>query len=142
MTQMLETATETVDVFPVKGVDYLQFLVGNAKQAAHYYASAFGMTCVAYRGPEHGYRDHAEYVLVSGSARFLITGPVHAGAPLAEHVTKHSDGIFAIALHVPDVDKAFTHAISAGARAVAEPHDLTDEHGAVRAASIAAYGDT
>ena len=81
MTQMLENATETVDVFPVKGVDYLQFLVGNAKQAAHYYSTAFGMTCVAYRGPEQGYRDHAEYVLVSGSARFVLTGAVHTGAP-------------------------------------------------------------
>jgi 4-hydroxyphenylpyruvate dioxygenase len=142
MTQVMETATETVDVFPVKGVDHLQFLVGNAKQAAHYYSTAFGMTCVAYRGPELGYRDHAEYVLVSGSARFLITGMVHAGAAGAEHVTKHSDGIFDIALHVPDVDAAYRHAIEAGARPVAEPHDVTDEHGTVRIASIGAYGDT
>src|SRR3569833_4122847 len=107
MTQMMESATETVDVFPVKGVDYLQFLVGNAKQAAHYYSTAFGMTCVAYRGPEHGYRDHAEYVLVSGSARFLITGAVHANAPGAAHIAKHSDGIADIALAVPDVDTAY-----------------------------------
>ncbi|GAA3931446.1 4-hydroxyphenylpyruvate dioxygenase [Amorphoplanes auranticolor] len=139
---MLETATETVDVFPVKGVDHLQFLVGNAKQAAHYYSTAFGMTCVAYRGPEQGFRDYAEYVLVSGSARFVITGAVHAGAPLAEHVTKHSDGIFDIALAVPDVDAAYKHALSAGASSVSEPHDLTDEHGTVRLAAIAAYGDT
>jgi 4-hydroxyphenylpyruvate dioxygenase len=99
----MEHTTRKADVFPVKGVDYLQFLVGNAKQAAHFYSTAFGMTCVAYRGPEHGFRDYAEYVLVSGSARFLITGAVHAGAPLAEHVTKHSDGIYDIALSVPDV---------------------------------------
>ncbi|MGA5303363.1 4-hydroxyphenylpyruvate dioxygenase [Nucisporomicrobium flavum] len=142
MTQMMEHATTTADVFPVKGVDYLQFLVGNAKQAAHYYSTAFGMTCVAYRGPEQGYRDHAEYVLVSGSARFLITGAVHAGAPGSDHVTRHSDGIYDIALAVPDVDKAYAHALSAGARSVAEPHDVTDEHGTVRIASIAAYGDT
>jgi 4-hydroxyphenylpyruvate dioxygenase len=142
MTQMMEHATATADVFPVKGVDHLQFLVGNAKQAAHYYSTAFGMTCVAYRGPEHGYRDHAEYVLVSGSARFVVTGAVHAGAPGSEHVAKHSDGIHDIALGVPDVDKAYAHALAAGARAVAEPHDLTDEHGTVRVASIATYGDT
>src|SRR5690349_9044722 len=142
MTQVMETATETVDVFPVKGVDYLQFLVGNAKQAAHYYSTAFGMTCVAYRGPEHGFRDYAEYVLVSGSARFLITGAVYAGAPLAEHVTKHNDGIYDIALAVPDVDAAYRHAVSAGASPVSEPHDLTDEHGTVRVAAIATYGDT
>jgi 4-hydroxyphenylpyruvate dioxygenase len=142
MTQTMEHATEATDVFPVKGVDYLQFLVGNAKQAAHFYSTAFGMTCVAYRGPEHGFRDHAEYVLVSGSARFLITGAAHAGAPGAEHVAKHSDGIYDIALAVPDVDKAYAHAVSAGARSVAEPHDLKDERGTVRLASIATYGDT
>ena len=142
MTQMMEHATATADVFPVKGVDYLQFLVGNAKQAAHYYSTAFGMTCVAYRGPEQGYRDHAEYVLVSGSARFLVTGAVHAGAPGADHVARHSDGISDIALDVPDVDAAYPHAVAAGARGVTEPHDLTDEHGTVRIAAIATYGDT
>jgi len=138
----MEHATETTDVFPVQGVDHLRFLVGNAKQAAHYYSTAFGMTCVAYRGPEQGYRDHAEYVLASGSARFLITGAVHAGAPGADLVAKHSDGIADIALAVPDVDKAYAHAVSAGARGVTEPHDLTDGHGTVRVASIATYGDT
>src|SRR3954452_8050305 len=138
MTQMMEHATETTDVFPVQGVDHLQFLVGNAKQAAHYYSTAFGMTCVAYRGPEHGYRDHAEYVLASGSARFVITGAVHAGAPSAAHVARHSDGIYDIALSVPDVDAAYRHAVSAGASSVQEPHDLSDEHGTVRVAAIAA----
>jgi 4-hydroxyphenylpyruvate dioxygenase len=142
MTQVMETAPETVDVFPVKGVDHLQFLVGNAKQAAHYYSTAFGMTCVAYRGPEQGYRDQAEYVLVSGSARFVLTGAVHADAPGAAHVTRHSDGVRDIALAVPDVDRAYAHAVSAGARGLVEPHDVSDEHGIVRMASIAAYGDT
>jgi 4-hydroxyphenylpyruvate dioxygenase len=142
MTQMMESATPTADVFPVQGVDHLQFLVGNAKQAAHYYSTAFGMTCVAYRGPEQGYRDHAEYVLVSGSARFLITGAVHAGAPGADHVAAHSDGIKDIALAVPDVDKAYAHATAAGARGVTEPYDVKDEHGTIRLAAIATYGDT
>ena len=142
MTQMMAHASATADVFPVKGVDYLRFLVGNAKQAAHYYSTAFGMTCVAYRGPEQGYRDHAEYVLVSGSARFVVSGAVHAGAPGSDHIAKHSDGIYDIALGVPDVDAAFKHAVAAGARGVTEPHDLTDEHGTVRIAAIAAYGDT
>jgi 4-hydroxyphenylpyruvate dioxygenase len=142
MTQTMDQALETADVFPVKGVDYLRFLVGNAKQAAHYYSTAFGMTCVAYRGPEQGYRDHAEYVLVSGSARFVVAGAVHAGAPGSEHVAKHSDGIYDIALAVPDVDAAYKHAVEAGARGVTEPHSLTDEHGTVRIAAIASYGDT
>ncbi|WP_306203902.1 4-hydroxyphenylpyruvate dioxygenase [Actinoplanes sp. RD1] len=142
MTQTMAQATATRDVFPVKGVDHLRFLVGNAKQAAHYYSTAFGMTCVAYRGPEQGFRDHAEYVLVSGSARFVLVGAVHAGAPGSDHVTRHSDGISDIALEVPDVDKAFAHAVAAGARAVTEPYDVKDEHGIVRIATIGAYGDT
>src|SRR3954451_19408939 len=142
MTQMMEHATKQADVFPVKGVDYLQFLVGNAKQAAHYYSTAFGMTCVAYRGPEQGCRDHAGYVLASGSARFLITGAVHAGAPGSAHVAAHSDGIADIALGVPDVDRAYAHAIAAGARGVTAPHDAKDEHGTVRMAAIGTYGDT
>src|SRR4029450_5437189 len=121
MTQMMEHAAKTADVFPVKGVDYLQFLVGNAKQAAHYSSTAFGMTCVAYRGPENGFRDHAEYVLVSGSARFVITGAVHVGAPGAVHGTKPGDGVYDIPLTVPDGDNAYAHALSAGARSVAEP---------------------
>ncbi|HEX8344683.1 MAG TPA: 4-hydroxyphenylpyruvate dioxygenase [Actinoplanes sp.] len=145
MTQMINRplAAETrPDVFPVKGVDHLRFLVGNAKQAAHYYSTAFGMTCVAYRGPENGFRDHAEYVLTSGSARFVLTGAVHAGAPGADHVTRHGDGISDIALSVPDVDAAYAHALAAGATGLEPPHDLTDSHGTVRVAAIATYGDT
>jgi 4-hydroxyphenylpyruvate dioxygenase len=142
MTQTMNQRTGTADVFPVTGVDYLQFLVGNAKQAAHYYSTAFGMRCVAYRGPEQGFRDHAEYVLVSGSARFLITGAVHAGAPASAHVAAHSDGIADIALGVPDVDRAYAHATGAGARGVTAPHDVTDEHGTVRLAAVGTYGDT
>src|SRR3954451_4451094 len=112
MTQMMEHATKQADVFPVKGVDYLQFLVGNAKQSAHYYSTAFGMTCVAYRGPEQGYRDHAEYVLVASGARFVVAGGVHDDAEPIRHYARHGDGIVDIALEVPDVDKAYQHAIA------------------------------
>jgi 4-hydroxyphenylpyruvate dioxygenase len=132
----------SADPFPVKSVDYVEFLVGNAKQAAHYYSTAFGMTCVAYRGPEQGYRDHAEYVLTSGSARFVLRGVVRPGAEGAEHVAKHSDGVVDIALEVPDVDKAYAYAVAEGATGLAEPADITDEHGTVRVAAIATYGDT
>nr|MDT0662707.1 4-hydroxyphenylpyruvate dioxygenase [Micromonospora sp. DSM 115978] len=132
----------TTDPFPVRGIDHLRFMVGNAKQAAHYYSTAFGMTCVAYRGPEQGHRDHAEYVLTSGSARFVLTGAVHAGAPDADHVARHSDGVLDIALAVPDVDAGYAHAVGQGATGLVEPHDVTDEHGTVRIATIAAYGDT
>jgi 4-hydroxyphenylpyruvate dioxygenase len=142
------------DRFPVKGIDSITFLVGNARQAAHYYSTAFGMTCVAYRGPEQAgravgdgaawrhCRDHAEYVLTSGSARFVLTGAVHAGAPGAAHVVKHSDGVSDIALEVPDVDAAYAHATAQGATGLTEPVDSNDEYGSVRIAVIAAYGDT
>jgi 4-hydroxyphenylpyruvate dioxygenase len=143
---MTQTVNERVEVatdpFPVRGLDHLRFLVGNAKQAAHYYETAYGMTCVAYRGPEQGYRDYAEYVLVSGGARFILAGSVHAGTPGAAHHAKHGDGIVDIALEVPDVDAGYRHALANGARGVEAPHDLTDEHGTVRVAAIAAYGDT
>ncbi|HEX8631663.1 MAG TPA: 4-hydroxyphenylpyruvate dioxygenase [Catenuloplanes sp.] len=132
----------SADPFPVRGVDHLRFLVGNAKQAAHYYSTAFGMTCEAYRGPEHGERDSAEYVLRSGSARFVFAGAAHAGTPDGAHVARHGDGVVDIALDVPDVDAAYAHATAHGATGLVAPHDRTDEHGTVRLATIAAYGET
>ncbi|MCI0688074.1 MAG: 4-hydroxyphenylpyruvate dioxygenase [Sporichthyaceae bacterium] len=130
------------DPFPVKGVDYVHFLVGNAKQAAHYYSTAFGMTCVAYRGPEQGQRDYTEYVLTSGGARFVFTGEVRAGTNVGRHVAAHGDGVLDIALEVPDVQAAYDFALAHGARSVGEPTVLEDEHGKVVVASIAIYGDT
>jgi 4-hydroxyphenylpyruvate dioxygenase len=130
------------DPFPVKAVDHVRFYVGNAKQAAHYYSTAFGMRCVAYRGPEQGYRDHAEYTLVSGSARFVVAGAVHAKAPAAAHHARHGDGVCDIALEVPDVDAAYRYAVEHGATGLEAPHDEADERGTVRLAAIATYGDT
>src|SRR5437588_8569361 len=98
------------DPFPVIGTDHIRFAVGNARQAAHYYSTAFGMTCVAYRGPEQGQPDAAEYVLESGSVRFVLAGAVRAGTPHAAHHAKHGDGIADIALEVPDVDAAYAYA--------------------------------
>jgi 4-hydroxyphenylpyruvate dioxygenase len=132
----------TADPFPVLGIDHLRFHVGNARQAAHYYSTAFGMTCVAYRGPEQGFRDHAEYVLESGSARFTLTGGVHADTPAARHHARHGDGIADIALAVPDVDAAYRYAVGHGAVGLSAPEDLTDTHGTVRVAAIATYGET
>jgi 4-hydroxyphenylpyruvate dioxygenase len=132
----------STDPFPVLGIDHLRFLVGNARQAAHYYSTAFGMTCVAYRGPEQGYPDHAEYVLTAGQVRFVLTGAVHAGTPAAAHHARHGDGISDIALTVPDVDAAYRHATGQGATGVVEPTTVRDQHGAVRTAAIQTYGDT
>ncbi|AUA13466.1 4-hydroxyphenylpyruvate dioxygenase [Streptomyces malaysiensis subsp. malaysiensis] len=134
------------DPFPVKGMDAVVFAVGNAKQAAHYYATAFGMKLVAYSGPENGSRETASYVLVSGSARFVFTSvikPLSAwGRFLAEHVAEHGDGVIDLAVEVPDARAAYAYAVEHGASGIEEPHELKDEHGTVVVASIRTYGDT
>ncbi len=130
------------DVFPVTGWDAIVFVVGNATQAAHYYQSAWGMDLVAYAGPENGTRDHKAFVLRSGSIKFVVTGAVDPVSPLADHHRRHGDGVVDIALEVPDVDRCIAQARSAGATVVREPEDVTDEHGTVRIAAIATYGET
>ena len=130
------------DPFPVIGMDHIRFAVGNARQAAHFYSTAFGMTCVAYRGPEQGCRDAVEYVLISGRVRFVLTGPTRAGTPLARRVAAHGDGVSDLAIEVPNVDRAIAFARRQGATVLAEPGDIVDEHGTVRTAALAAYGDT
>ena len=130
------------DVFPVTGWDAIVFVVGNATQAAHYYQSAWGMDLIAYAGPENGTRDHKSFVLRSGSIKFVINGAVDPDSTLADHHRRHGDGVVDIALEVPDVDRCIVQARSAGATIVREPEDVTDEHGTVRIAAIATYGET
>ncbi|WP_030910942.1 4-hydroxyphenylpyruvate dioxygenase [Streptosporangium amethystogenes] len=130
------------DIFPVNGMDSVVFAVGNAKQAAHYYSSAFGMRLVAYRGPENGSRDEVAYVLTSGAARFEFRGAVRPGTEVARHVAEHGDGVIDLAIEVPDVDTAYAHALAQGARGLSEPQVLEDEHGKVVVAAIATYGET
>jgi len=142
MTTALERPARTNDVFPVSGMDAVVFAVGNAKQAAHYYSSAFGMRAVAYHGPENGDPDHASYVLVSGSARFVFTTPIRSSDPLAAQIAAHGDGVVDLALEVPDVPAAYAHATAAGARGIQAPRTIEDEHGSVVRAAIATYGET
>jgi 4-hydroxyphenylpyruvate dioxygenase len=130
------------DEFPVTGMDAIVFAVGNARQAAHFYSTAFGMRCVAYRGPETGCRDEAAYVLESGSARFAFRGAVRAGTALADHVARHGDGVIDLAIGVPSAEAAYRHAVSRGAIGIEEPWVAEDEHGKVVLATISAYGDT
>ena len=132
----------STDPFPVTAMDSIVFVVGNATQTAHFYQLAFGMDLVAYCGPETGVRDSKAYVLRSGSARFVFRGAVTGDNPLAEHHRKHGDGVIDLALEVPDVDKCVTHARAHGARILEEPHDVSDEHGTVRLAAVATYGET
>ncbi|MEW2357340.1 4-hydroxyphenylpyruvate dioxygenase [Spirillospora sp. NPDC029432] len=131
-----------MDEFPVKGMDAVVFAVGNAKQAAHYYSTAFGMRRVAYRGPENGSPDEAAHVLESGGARFVFRGPVRAGTDLGRHVAEHGDGVVDLAIEVPDAEAAYRLALARGATGVAEPKVLEDDHGKVVVASIATYGET
>jgi 4-hydroxyphenylpyruvate dioxygenase len=133
---------DATDLFPVQGLDHIRFAVGNARQAAHYYSTAFGMQLVAYRGPETGSKDFAEYVLSSGSARFVLTAEVRAGTDVGRHVAAHGDGVVDLALRVPDVDAAYAFALEQGATSLAAPSTLSDEHGEIRIAAIATYGET
>ncbi|MCA1781221.1 MAG: 4-hydroxyphenylpyruvate dioxygenase [Intrasporangiaceae bacterium] len=133
---------ESKDLFPVTGWDAVVFIVGNATQAAHYYQSVWGMELVGYTGPEHGMRDHKAYVLKSGSILFVVKGAVTPDSPLVGHHAAHGDGVVDIALEVPDVDACIEQARRAGATIVQETQALTDEHGTVKVAAIAAYGDT
>jgi 4-hydroxyphenylpyruvate dioxygenase len=130
------------DDFPVEGIDYIHFAVGNAKQAAHYYSTAFGMQVTAYRGPETGHRDLAEYVVESGAARFLIAGAVHGGTDVGRHVCEHGDGVIDVAIRVPDAAHAYELAVARGATGITEPTVEEDEHGKVVTATIATYGET
>jgi 4-hydroxyphenylpyruvate dioxygenase len=132
----------SADPFPVSGWGALVWVVGNATQTAHFFQSAFGMELVAYSGPTTGNRDHHAFVLKSGAARFVVTGAYDPASPLADHHRRHGDGIVDIALAVPDVDRCIAHAMAQGATVLEQPHDVTDEHGTVRVATIAAYGDT
>lgn len=130
------------DPFPVVGWDAVVWAVGNATQTAHFFTSAFGMELVAYSGPETGNRDHHSYVLRSGGVRFVVTGGVAPDSEVIAHHARHGDGVTDIALEVLDVDQCVAHARAQGATVLVEPHDVTDEHGTVRLAAIATYGET
>ncbi|WP_024874967.1 4-hydroxyphenylpyruvate dioxygenase [Saccharomonospora piscinae] len=130
------------DPFPVRAMDAVVFVVGNATQTAHFYQSAFGMDLVAYSGPETGNAEYKSFVLRSGSARFVINGGVRPDSPLLDHHRRHGDGVADLALEVADVDQCVEHARASGATVLTEPHEVSDEHGTVRLAAIATYGET
>ncbi len=135
------TATST-DTFPINGTDYVEFYVGNAKQASHYYRTAFGFQLVAYRGPETGFRDQASYLLQQNKIRLVLTTALRPEHPAAEHVHRHGDGVRDIALWVDDAREAFRNAVARGARPTLEPTVLRDDAGEVVLAGIHTYGDT
>ncbi|RVW02501.1 4-hydroxyphenylpyruvate dioxygenase [Rhodococcus spongiicola] len=132
----------STDQFPVVGWDAIVWIVGNATQAASFYRTVYGMELEAYSGPETGNRDHRAFVLRSGAVRFVLCGGVDPDSPLLDHHRRHGDGVFDVSLEVVDVDRCVAHARRQGATILEEPHDRTDQHGTVRTASIATYGET
>ncbi len=130
------------DFLPLKGTDHIEFYVGNARQSAYFYRAAFGMSLVAYSGPETGRRDRASYVLQQGKVRFVLTTALRSDSEIAAHVHKHGDGVRAIALWVDDARSAWEETTKRGGRSVQEPTVSEDADGRVVTASIAAYGDT
>lgn len=130
------------DFLPINGTDYIEFYVGNAKQASHFYRSAFGFELVAYAGLETGVRDRASYVVKQGKIRLVLTTPLHAEHPANDHLRTHGDGVRDIALWVDDAASAYHETTKRGARGILEPRVLHDKHGEVRVSAIAVYGDT
>lgn len=130
------------DAFPINGTDYVEFFVGNAKQASHYYRAAFGYQLVAYRGPETGVRDRASYLLQQGKIRLVFTTAMSPESPVAQHVHKHGDGVKDYALWVDDAQLSYTTAVARGAIPVREPEIIRDADGEVVIAAIGTYGDT
>jgi 4-hydroxyphenylpyruvate dioxygenase len=132
----------TEDFLPLLGTDYVEFYVGNAKQAAYYYQSAWGYELVAYAGPETGVKDRASYVLQQGKIRLVLTASLMPDGPIADHVKKHGDGVKVLALWVDDAAKALEETVKRGAKMHAPLEAKTDAFGEVRTSSIYTYGET
>jgi len=135
------TSNSTTDFLPLNGTDYVELWVGNAKQAAHFYKTAFGFQSLAYAGPETGVKDRASYVLVQNKLRLMLTSPLHSDSPIAEHHKKHGDGVKVIALWVDDAYDAHKQTTSRGGVSCMEPKTLSDKHGEVRMSAIRTYGE-
>jgi len=137
------TDTETAEDFlPINGTDYVEFYVGNAKQAAMYYAHLFGFQIEGYRGPETGHREAASYLLTQNKIRFVLTTALTPDSPIAAHVHEHGDGVKDIALWVDDADTSFRETTARGAEPIQEPTVHEDEDGQIVTAAIGTYGDT
>jgi 4-hydroxyphenylpyruvate dioxygenase len=141
-TDTLDNKTRDTDFLPLNGTDYLELYVGNAKQAAHFYKTAFGFQSLAYAGPETGVKDRASYVLVQNKIRLVLTTPLLAEHPISEHLKRHGDGVKIIALWVDDAYKSHHETTSRGAENYMDPQTLEDEHGTLKMSGIYTYGET
>ena len=130
------------DFLPLMGTDYVELYVGNAKQAAHFYKTAFGFQSYAYSGPETGDKEKVSYVLIQNKVRLVLTTPLHPTGAIAEHVNKHGDGVKAVALMVDDATDAFEQTVKRGAKPYMEPTTREDADGKIVMSGIHIYGDT
>ena len=136
------TETQSHDFLPLNGTDYIELYVGNAKQAAYYYKTAFGFQSLAYAGPETGMKGVASYVLVQNKIKLVLTTPLKQDNEITEHIRKHGDGVKILALWVDDAYKAFEETSKRGAKPYMSPETLTDEFGTLRRSGIYTYGET
>ena len=130
------------DFLPLFGTDYIELYVGNAKQAAHFYKTAFGFQSLAYRGLETGSKNAASYVLKQGKIRLVLTTPLHSKSPINDHLRKHGDGVEVIALLVDDAKAAHAETTKRGAKSYFTPKKSQDEHGVIITSGIYTYGET
>lgn len=135
-------STPQADFLPLLGTDHIEFYVGNAKQAAYYYMNAFGFQPLAYAGPETGMKDKASYAVRQNKLTFVLTGPIRTNNSIADHVSKHGDGVRTLALIVDDATNAWKETTKRGARTYFEPTVLKDDDGEVALSGIHLYGDT
>lgn len=136
------TSTSQADFLPLHGTDYVEFYVGNAKQAAHFYKTAFGFQSLAYAGPETGVKDKVSYAIRQNKLTFVLTTPLRANNAIADHIYKHGDGVKVLALMVDDARSAYAETTKRGGKSYMEPIVLNDESGEVVLSGIHTYGDT
>lgn len=130
------------DFLPLNGTDYVELYVGNAKQAAYFYKTAFGFKSLAYAGLETGLRDRESYVVEQGKIRLVLTSPLKSGTEISRHIEKHGDGVKVVALTVDDAEAAYHETVSRGAKPFFEPYTEGDNLGAVKRSGICTYGET
>ena len=133
---------EQKDFLPLEGTDYVEFYVGNAKQAAYYYMNAFGFQALAYAGPETGMKDNVSYAVRQHKLTFVLTTPLKSGNSMADHIYRHGDGVKTLALRVQDATNAWEETIKRGAESYLDPCSIKDENGILVMSGIHTYGDT
>ena len=141
-TQLNVTTNSTTDFLPLQGTDYVEFYVGNAKQAAHFYKTAFGFQSLAYAGPETGVKDKVSYVIRQNKLTFVLTTPLRTGNAIADHIYKHGDGVKFLALKVEDATAAWKATTQRGGKSYTAPETLKDAGGEVIISGIHTYGET